>query len=487
MVLIKKQQGFSLIELAIVLGILGLVFAGGLTGISSFQHSSNTKESQNNLAFIKKQALNFGVINKFLPCPDTDGDGFENRTTQTGTLGSVERCTANVGGVPYLDLGLQETDANDGWGNAIRYAVNTDTTNANLICDKTSAASMFCNSGSSVGVFWFTVTDTPPFASDRGTGNYYICNDSAASCSGTPADSDLESDSAAVVLVAYNEDGATTLAACGSASGANAENCDTDLYYHQKTLSVADGAFFDDVITSISGYEVKSTLLSGVISWNSYTPTTTTSGLTPTVEIFDVTQTEIDAGNVPTSNSNSADVILVNRDVSADLNLQNGDDYIAIGNNLDSGATLDAGNGNDTVYIVGSALGTVLLGSGDDQFVLATDLTNVLDTGSGNDRVWIQGNINSGSSLTLGSNDDVLWVGNTADSSTGNIKETIDGGSGTDILVLENFASAADFWATSSPYQPANLTNIEYIVFADDSYGNRQYCELGGSGADACP
>ncbi|WP_038126330.1 type II secretion system protein [Thiomicrorhabdus sp. Milos-T2] len=486
MVLVRKQQGFSLIELVIVLGILGLVFTGGLTGISSFQHSSNTKESQNNLAFIKKQTLNFGVINKFLPCPDTDGDGFENRTTQTGTLGSVERCTANLGGVPYLDLGLQESDANDGWSNAIRYAVNTDTTNANLICDKTSAASMFCNSGSSMGIFWFTATDTPPFAADRGTGNYYICNDSATSCSGTPSDSNLESDSAAVVLVAYNEDGATTLASCGSATGANAENCDTDAYYHQKTLSVAEGAFFDDVITSISGYEVKSKLLSGVIAWNSYTSSSSTSGLTPTVEIFDVTQAEIDAGNVPTSNSNSPDVILVNRDVSADLDLQNGDDYIAIGNNLNSGATLDAGNGDDAVYIVGSALGTVSLGSGDDQFVLGTDLTNVLDAGSGNDKIWIQGNINSGSTLNLGSDNDVLWVGNTADSTSGNIKEIIDGGSGTDILVLENFASATA-WTTSSSYLSTNITNIEYVIFADDSYGNRQYCQWGGSGTDACP
>lgn len=412
MVLIKKQQGFSLIELAIVLGILGLVFAGGLTGISSFQHSSNTKESQNNLAFIKKQTLKFGMINKFLPCPDTDADGFENRTTQTGTLGSVERCTANVGGVPYLDLGLQETDANDGWGNAIRYAVNTDTTNANLICDKTSAASMFCNSGSSAGIFWFTVTDTPPFASDRGTGNYYICNDSAASCSGTPADSNLESDSAAVVLVAYNEDGATTLAACGSASGANAENCDTDLYYHQKTLSVADGAFFDDVITSISGYEIKSKLLSGVIAWNSYTPISTTSTLTPTYEDFDITSSD----SMSEISTTGEDVVLVNRNVSTNVNLGQSDDYIAIGNDLDSGVELKTSAGDDTVYIVGNALGTVLLGSGDDTFVLATDLTNTVKSGGGNDKVWIQGNVVSGSVLQMNAGDDVLWLGDSSDS-----------------------------------------------------------------------
>ena len=476
MALNRKLQGFSLIEMAIVLSIVGLVFAGFLTGIGSFNHSSNTKESQKNLADIKKQTLNFGVINKYLPCPDSDGDGLENRATQTGTLGSVERCSVTVGGVPYLDLGLEESDAEDGWSNSIRYAVNIDTINANLICDKTSAASMFCNSGSAMGVFWFTVTDTPPFAADRGDGNYYICNDTAASCSGTPANSDLESDSASVVLVAYNQDGAKTLAACGAETGANNENCDTDLYYHQESLTIEEGAFFDDVITSISGYEIKSKLLSAVISWNSFTPTIPTSGLTPTYEDFDITADD----TVPLSNTNSPDVILVNRNVSTDINLQNGDDYIAIGNNLTAGTTLDADDGDDTVYIVGDALGSVLLGNGDDTFVLGTDLTSVMNAGNGNDKVWVQGNINSGSTLDMGDDDDVLWVGNSLDPSSGNVDQFIDGGDGVDILVLENFASAADFWASG---QFINVTGFEYIIFADDGYGNRTHCEVGVS----CP
>ena len=473
-----RQAGFSLIELAIVLGILGFVFVGFMSGVGSFNHSGKTKESQTNSVNIKKQILNFGVINKYLPCPDTDNDGSENRVSVSGSLGSVDRCSAAVGGVPYLDLGLREADADDGWSNPIRYAVNTDTTNANLICDKTSAASMFCNSGSAQGVFWFTLVDTPPFASDRGAGNYYVCNENATSCSGTPTPANLDSDSATVVLVAYNEDGAQTLANCGSATGASAENCDTDSYYHQESLSVAEGTFFDDVITSISGYEVKSKLLSSVVSWNSYTPTTPVGALTPTYEDFDITADD----TVPISNTNSPDVILVNRNVSTDINLQNGDDYIAIGNNLTAGTTLDADDGDDTVYIVGSALGTVSLGNGDDTFVLGTDLTNVLDAGNGDDKVWIQGNINSGSNLDMGDDDDVLWVGNSTDTSTGNIKQFISGGGGVDILVLENFASAADFWAASPP-QYFNVAEFEYIIFADDGSGARAHCEVGVS----CP
>jgi len=351
------QKGFSLVELAIVLGILGVVFVAGLKGLGSFHHSANTKESQENLAEIKKQVLNFSVINKSLPCPDTDGDGLENRASVSTSNGTIQKCTADVGGVPYLDLGLREADADDGWGNAIRYAVNTETTDANLICDKTRAASMFCNEGAASKVYWFTLEDTPPFASNRGAGNYYVCNNQASSCSGTPSSSNLESDTAAVVLVAYNEDGARTLSNCASETGANQENCDIDLYYHQKQLTTESGQFFDDVIVTISGHEVKANAASGVISWNSYTPTTSTSTLTPTYEDYDITADD----TVPISNTASPDVILVNRNVTTDLDLQNGDDYIAIGNNLE--ATLDAGNGDDTVYIVGTATGSVLLGN----------------------------------------------------------------------------------------------------------------------------
>lgn len=468
----RKELGFSLVELAIVLSILGLVFVGAMTSFGSFKQTAFIKESQSHSSNIKKQILNFGLINKYLPCPDTNANGFENRITVSGSLGTVDRCASSVGTVPYLDLGLIESDVEDGWGNKLRYAVNTNTTSANLICDKTSSASMFCNSGSASGTFWFTLTDTPPFASDRGLGNYFVCNDNAAICTGTPVDADLQTDSAVLILVAYNEDGSIALNACGTMSGANNENCDTDEYYHQRQLTTVEGSFFDDVITTISGYEVKAKLLSSLVSWNSYTPTNPSNTLTPTYEDFDITESD----TVPISNTNSPDVILVNRNVSADINLQNGDDYIAIGNNLE--ATLNADDGDDQVYIVGSALGNVLLGNGDDQFVLGSDLTESLNADDGSDKVWIQGNVNSGSSLNLGDDDDVLWIGNGADPSAGNISELIEGGSGEDILVLENFTSEQEFWG-ATPTQYTNISNFEYIIFADDGSGVRSYCTWG--------
>jgi len=547
----KKEIGFSLIELSIVLGILGLVFVGFTSGIGSFKHSENINESQTNLANIKKQVLNFGVINKYIPCPDTDGDGLENRDASV--------CHDTKGNVPYLDIGLKESDVEDAWGNKIRYAVNTDTVNPALICDKTSAASMFCNAGSvsagaAVGTFWFNAVDTPPFTSNRGDGNYYICNDKATTCSGTPPSKNLESDTASVVLVAFNEDGAKTLNNCGATTGATHENCDVDLYYQQAARSYSDSNFFDDVITSISGNEIKAKLLASSVSWNSYTPASSVNSLTPTYESFDISPTEY-ANHKDEIETADDDVISVNRNVSTALNLGDGNDNIAIGNNLESGANLTTGSGDDSVYIVGEALSAIDLGSGDDQFVLGTDLAKDLSADSGNDKVWIQGNVVEGTTQTtttstdigspytsrtglrnepstgttvsepvtttignvtrttvetttissesyrsgwrtrwneitqvttdttdvttvsgmpvldLGSDNDVLWLGQSSDPSSGDLEGPIYGGSGYDILVLENMTK--DEWDADSSFQN-NVNDFELVVFKSVD-GTREY------------
>ncbi len=470
--MIKQEKGFSLVELAIVLAILGIVFVGFATDLGTFQHSKTVTESQLAVGNVKKLVFNFGVINKYLPCPDTDNDGFENRTNATSAiLGTVQVCTSVTGTVPYLDLGLRESDAVDGWGNTIRYAVNTNANNGSLICDKRQAASMFCNF--SIGNAWFSLVDTPPFANDRGDGNYYVCSDAAAACNATTVmtNANVLTDTAAVLLVAYNEDGATTLANCGSATGANQENCDVDVYYHQKNHTSAEGVFFDDVILALNGNEIKSLLLSPQVAWSSYTPTAGGGTLTPTYEDFDITADDV----VPIESGNGQDVILVNRNVTQSLDLGGGDDYIAIGNNLGAGALLEAGNGADQIYIVGAALSNVLLGAGDDNMVLGGDLTNTIDADTGDDNVWIQGDVVSGSTLTLGGGDDTLWLGDSADPTSGNLLAAIDGGAGDyDILVLENIAQ----WSDLTGLQQAYIQNFELVIFSDDGSGTRAHHEL---------
>jgi len=464
-VFLKKQQGFSLVEMMVVLLILGVVFGGGAAMMSAFNHSANTSETQHNLVQLKKEVLNFGLINKYLPCPDTDLDGLENRVA----AGGFQACAAARGGVPYLDLGLTSDSASDAWGNTIRYAVNSDTTNGGVICDKTRAASMFCNQGAASGVTWFNLSQTPPLFGNRGSGNYYVCNESAANCSGTPVAANLESDSAVVVMVAYNQDGSAvaTPTGCAASTGAINENCDTDLYYHQAARTNAEGAFFDDVILAITGQEVKALLLNEQLSWNSFSTTGGTSPITPTYEDFDITSSDT-MSEIATTGE---DVVFVRRNVEEALSLGAGDDYISIGNDLESGATLKTNTGDDSVYILGNMYAEVLLGAGDDSFVLATNLSETLKAQTGDDKVWIQGDVLSGALLQMNDGDDVLWLGDPLKPSSGVFDDKVNGGDGYDILVLEN----VDDWSDLSSSQTNLIRQFELVIFKDDGTGSRNY------------
>lgn len=569
----KKQhfyKGFSLVELSVVMLIVGIVFVGATIGLQSFKHSAYFGEGHKSLEYSKKQIINFAVINKYLPCPDTDTppDGLENRTT----VGGFEACSNAIGGVPYLDIGLKEPDVLDGWGNPFRYAVNTNATTAS-VCDKTSGGSYFCNEAAN-NIAWFTYQDTPPLAGNPGAGNYTVCNENTTTCDASSTD--LVTDAAVAILVAYNEDGAQALANCASYSGATEENCDTDLYYHRQSRSIEEGQFFDDQILILSGYDIKAKVLSNVTSWNSFSSTGAPGSPEPTYEGYDFTD-EDKTTYLQDNNIDEDDAIYVNRNVMTDLDLGDGNDYVMIGNDLqsetiwdgrlvdgrtegtyfDDGTTvhdgshadLNAGAGDDQIYIVNDAYSQVDLGEGDDKFVIGGELKEGLLGGDGNDEAWIQGSyvgggvissdsdtdVNTGwtrnpepegtdvsvtqtidgnetttvtttteieyidtwyswtrvretittemvvtenTTVDLGSGDDVVWLGNTEDPSSGQLNNPIEGGDGNDTLVLEN----VDQWSDLTTEQQNNISGFELIIFADDGSGNRNHCEWDSCG-----
>jgi prepilin-type N-terminal cleavage/methylation domain-containing protein len=469
---LPKQHGFSLVEIAIVLIIVGVVATGSILGLGEYRSVQQVKEGGQKMDHLKEQLLLFGQTNKFLPCPDTNFDGFEDRTG----AGDLFPCSDDVGTAPYIDLGLQRDDVQDAWGNFIRYAVNSNSDDAAFICDKTSSASYFCKSG--FGINWFTFTETPPFLGTPasgviGGGNYYVCNSIPSVCNNTTVASsiNLESESASIVLVAYNQDGYTTLENCLGSTGLNSENCDIDEFYQQGVMTSEEGVFFDDIVRSINGYEIKRTMLGQTIVWDEYPDIVGLGQLTPTYEDFDITSGDT-LSEIETIGD---DIVFARRNVDTALDLGSGDDYIAIGNDLDSGATLDTGTGNDTVYIVGQANATVLLGEGDDAFILLTDLTQTLNAGTGNDKVWIQGDVLSGAVFTLGSDNDVVWLGKSSDMQPGGLESTVDGGTGYDILVLENMTKTD--WDVDAFFQ-SHVNNFELVLFKADATGAREYIKL---------
>lgn len=118
------MHGFTLIELAIVLTILGLLLGGGSMLLQPLLDSNKRNETRNKLKSIEDSLAIFAASNSDIPCPSnpTFGPGSANN----GVAANICNSTMAFGGVPWQTLGLSEADVLDGWGRRISYAVTGD-------------------------------------------------------------------------------------------------------------------------------------------------------------------------------------------------------------------------------------------------------------------------------------------------------------------------------------------------------------------------
>lgn len=120
----ENVGGFTLIEIAIVLVIVGLLLGGLLMPLAAQVEQQRTSETQKLLEEIKDAIIGFAILNGRLPCPASP--------TSSGNEGPVGggACTVQHGFVPAVSLGLG-VNLNldrllvDSWGNPIRYSVTT--------------------------------------------------------------------------------------------------------------------------------------------------------------------------------------------------------------------------------------------------------------------------------------------------------------------------------------------------------------------------
>ncbi len=131
---IKKNKGFSLLEVTIVIVIMGIVMAGFVLPMlgqikirNQLLELQKYKETKHILEEIKQALLGYAAINKYLPCPDFDviSDGQGGDQTNCNTAAK-----AFEGYIPWIDLGL--TKGTDAWGNPIRYRVHHKYTSVSL-------------------------------------------------------------------------------------------------------------------------------------------------------------------------------------------------------------------------------------------------------------------------------------------------------------------------------------------------------------------
>lgn len=134
----QKPTGFTLVEMAMVLMIAGLLLAGLMPALSGQMEQRQRNETRKQLDDLQQALLGFAIANGRLPCPASDApisNGQESFCTSatgacvaTTTYQSHGKCSNFFDGfVPAAALGLSPVDAQgyvlDGWGNRIRYAV----------------------------------------------------------------------------------------------------------------------------------------------------------------------------------------------------------------------------------------------------------------------------------------------------------------------------------------------------------------------------
>ena len=129
-----RNHGFTLIELAIVLVIVGLVLGGLLLPLAQKVQSRRLNEAEAQLREIKESLFGYAIANGRLPCPASlASNGLEDRRNDDATKGSVdlqkEGCRNGIyaGFLPWVTLGVPETDA---WGNRFGYRVTNEFTRA---------------------------------------------------------------------------------------------------------------------------------------------------------------------------------------------------------------------------------------------------------------------------------------------------------------------------------------------------------------------
>jgi len=118
----SRQDGLTLIELAIVLVVLGIILGMTLPLLSELTRHRHHRSAQKELEEIKEALIGYAAIHFRLPNADINGDG----------VGDANQLT---GAIPFVDLGLGAVDP---WRSAYQYDVNqrlTTTDNLQALCN----------------------------------------------------------------------------------------------------------------------------------------------------------------------------------------------------------------------------------------------------------------------------------------------------------------------------------------------------------------
>ncbi|MFA7349233.1 MAG: prepilin-type cleavage/methylation domain-containing protein [Methylotenera sp.] len=215
--------------MAIVLVIIGFLLGGLLVSLSAQIDMRNYNETKQKIAVIKEAVVGFTLANGRLPCPadPTVASGTAGAGTQKFDVAGTS-CNSLEGVVPWVDLGVLETDA---WGRRFTYRVTNSFSDA------------FALSTVSPPVSCVSVPSSSSFA---------LCSEGDLTISDGAVSIAIRIPAVVVShgkngFGAYNSDG--TKISDISASSQEKENSDADADF---VSMIANPATYDDVVDWVS-------------------------------------------------------------------------------------------------------------------------------------------------------------------------------------------------------------------------------------------
>lgn len=122
-----RVRGFSLVEMALVLLIVGLLASVFLPATNAMLDNNRRKETRAKLEALEQALVRFVIVNKRLPCPANGALAAGNveqglEQPHPGTAACTAAALTN-GVVPWRTLGLSQDDVTDAWNTMVSYRV----------------------------------------------------------------------------------------------------------------------------------------------------------------------------------------------------------------------------------------------------------------------------------------------------------------------------------------------------------------------------